>query len=79
MSPHPFGWSLPAGCSLSSPGGPEDPAMLEAEAAGESLFDGLYAATRAGFSVKEILEYWRDAAPEVGGADRLVVRLRHLR
>lgn len=61
---HGFGWSLPPGCSLSAPGGPEDPARHAAELAEEKLADGLYLATRQGFTVAEILAVWREAAED---------------
>lgn len=58
-----FGWDLPPGVRTSDlPGNrPEDQL---AEAAAESLYTGLYEATRAGFSVSEIMEEWRMAAEQ---------------
>ena len=58
------GFNVPPGVSLSAPGGPEDPAQMEYEAVTEALFKGLYKAERAGFSAKDILELWLDAAKE---------------
>lgn len=61
---HPFGWSLPPGVSLSSPGGPNDPERIQQEEAEEKLNDALYHATRCGFTVQDINRIWAEAAEE---------------
>lgn len=57
-------FNVPPGVSLSDPGGPEDPAAARYEEAGLALFDGLYEAIRAGFSVEDIFTVWAGAAEE---------------
>lgn len=57
-------FNVPPGTSLSMPGGPDDPALALFEAGCEDLFDSLYTATRVGFTAKEILELWAQAAEQ---------------
>lgn len=59
-----FGWDLPPGVRLSDPGGPEDPARLEAEEVSERLGEAFYRATRAGFTIEDINREWAAAAED---------------
>jgi len=66
---HPFGWDLPPGVRLSDPGGPDDPTQMAAEAAELKLWEALYQAHRAGFTVADINRIWAEAVEEANADD----------